>query len=203
MQRCPWAATPELEAYHDAEWGVPFRDDTRMFEFLVLETFQAGLSWLTILRKREAFRRAFAGFDAERVARFDDRDVERLLEDAGIIRNRAKIRAAIANAQRYLELRRETGSASDWFWSFTDGKPIVNRWTRSDEIPSTTQLAETISRELKRRGFSFVGPTVVYAHLQATGIVNDHLTSCPRHAACAEEAKRLSTRAAPSDPRGP
>lgn len=193
MERCPWASTSELQAYHDTEWGVPFRDDQRMFEFLVLETFQAGLSWLTVLRKREAFRAAFARFDPERVARFDDADVERLAQDAGIIRNRAKIRAAITNAQRSLDVQREHGSFSEWLWSFVDQKPIVNEWTTSEQVPATTELAERISTELKKRGFAFVGPTVVYAHMQATGMVNDHLMSCFRHDECIDEAKRFSS----------
>ncbi len=180
--RCGWEGTdPLYVAYHDTEWGVPVRDDRRMFEFLVLETFQAGLSWLTILRKRENFRRAFAGFDPEAVAAFDGADVARLLGDAGIVRNRAKIDAAIGNARAYLDLAAEHGSFCDWLWSYVDGTPVVGGWADLASVPATTPLAERIAADLKAHGFRWVGPTVVYAHMQATGMVNDHLVTCFRH----------------------
>lgn len=168
-------------AYHDKEWGVPRRDDAGQFEFLVLETAQAGLSWATILRKREGYRRAFAGFDPEKVARFTEKDVERLLGDPGIVRNRRKIESAINNARCFLEVAAGRGSFSGYLWNFVDGRPLVNRWRDMSEIPPRTPLSETMARELKRLGFTFLGPTVLYAHMQATGLVNDHLVSCFRH----------------------
>lgn len=171
--------------YHDREWGVPVRDDRRQFEFLVLESAQAGLSWYTILRKREGYRAAFADFDPVRVARFTPARVERLMNDAGIVRNRAKIEATVNNAKCFLAVQREHGSFSDWLWGFVDGKPLVNRWREPREIPATTALSDTIAKALKQRGFKFLGSTVVYAHLQATGLVNDHLVGCFRHAALA------------------
>lgn len=180
--RCAWClGDPLYRAYHDREWGVPLHDDRGLFEFLVLETFQAGLSWLTILKKRDNFRRAFAGFDPKRVARFDERDRRRLLADAGIVRNRLKVDAAIINARVFLEVRAAHGSFDRWIWSFTDGRPIVNRWRELREIPDQTPLAATISREMRRLGFRFAGPVVIYSHMQATGMVNDHLVSCYRH----------------------
>ncbi|HQO24865.1 MAG TPA: DNA-3-methyladenine glycosylase I [Acidobacteriota bacterium] len=187
--RCAWClGDPLYLAYHDQEWGVPLHDDRGLFEFLVLETFQAGLSWLTILKKRDNFRRAFAGFDPQRVARFDERDRRRLLADAGIVRNRLKVDAAIANARVFLEVQAAHGSFDRWIWSFTDGRPIVNRWRELREMPAQTPLAATISREMRRLGFRFAGPVVVYSHMQATGMVNDHLVSCYRHA----EIRRLA-----------
>ncbi len=187
--RCAWClGDPLYLAYHDQEWGVPLHDDRGLFEFLVLETFQAGLSWLTILKKRDNFRRAFAGFDPQRVARFDERDRRRLLADAGIVRNRLKVDAAIANARVFLEVQAAHGSFDRWIWSFTDGRPIVNRWRELREMPAQTPLAATISREMRRLGFRFAGPVVVYSHMQATGMVNDHLMSCYRHA----EIRRLA-----------
>ncbi len=180
--RCPWCGDdPLYVAYHDREWGVPVHDDRTLFEFLVLEGAQAGLSWLTILRKRDGYRRAFEGFDPGRVARFDPTDVERLLADPGIVRNRAKISAAIGNARAFLELSSRHGSFADWIWAFVDGRPIDNAFRTMAEVPASTPISETISRELKRRGFRFVGPTIVYAHMQATGMVNDHLVGCFRH----------------------
>lgn len=167
--------------YHDEEWGVPVRDDARMFEMLVLEGAQAGLSWLTVLRKREGYRRAFYGFDATRIAAMDDADVARLLGDAAIIRNKAKIAATIGNARAFLELQAAEGSFAAWLWAFVDGVPVQNRWTALDQLPAVTPTAERIARELKRRGFKFVGPTVVYAHMQAAGLVNDHLLGCHRY----------------------
>ena len=181
-KRCPWPGEDPLYVrYHDTEWGVPVRNDAKLFEFLVLEGMQAGLSWLTILRKRENFRRAFHGFDAERVARYGARDVARLLKDEGIIRNGQKIRAAITNARAFLDVQEEFGTFADYIWRFVDGRPIVNRWRTLQQLPAATPLAEQISRDLKARGFAFVGPTIVYAHMQATGMVNDHLVDCFRY----------------------
>jgi DNA-3-methyladenine glycosylase I len=180
-ERCAWALTDEaLARYHDEEWGVPTHDDVRHFEFLVLEAAQAGLSWLTVLRKREAYRRAYRGFDPARVARFGKRDVERLLADAGIVRNRAKIESSINNARRFLEVQEEFGTFSEYLWRWTAGKPRVNRWRAMKEIPPRTELSDAISKDLKARGFSFVGSTIIYSHLQAVGVVNDHLVSCFR-----------------------
>jgi DNA-3-methyladenine glycosylase I len=161
---------------------VPVRDDRTLFEFLLLEGAQAGLSWSTILRKREGYRSAFAGFDPERVARFGDADVDRLLADPGIVRNRAKVTAAIGNARAFLELAARPGGFSSWIWSFVDGEPVQNAWRSMAEVPAVSPVSEAISRELRRRGFRFVGPTIVYAHMQATGMVNDHLVGCYRHA---------------------
>jgi len=181
--RSTWPGTdPLYVAYHDEEWGVPVRDERKMFEFLVLEGFQAGLSWLTILRRREGFRRAFAGFDAEMVAEYGEADVERLLQDSGIIRNQAKVRAAIGNARATLALREEGPGLVGLFWDHLDGQTLVNHWRTEAEIPAKTPPAEQISRDLKRRGFKFVGPTIIYAHLQAAGLVNDHVVGCFRHA---------------------
>jgi len=181
--RCGWCGTDELYvAYHDEEWGVPVWDDRRLFEFLILEGAQAGLSWSTILNKREGYRRLYDGFDPEVVACYDDSKVAELLSDPAIVRNRAKVAASIGNAQAFLEVQAEFGSFSDYIWRFTDGRPIQNAWKTMAEIPAKTALAETISKDLKQRGFKFVGPTIVYAHMQATGMVNDHLVSCFRHA---------------------
>ena len=170
-----------LAAYHDREWGVPLHDDRKLFEFLVLEGFQAGLSWNTILRKRENFRKAFHGFDVKKVARYGEKDIARLLADAGIIRNRLKVRAAVENARRFLEVQKEFGSFDRYIWGFVDGKPIRNRFRSLAELPARTPLSDRISADLKARGFRFVGSTIVYAHMQATGMVNDHLTRCSRH----------------------
>jgi len=185
--RCHWAlpAQTGMVEYHDREWGVPVRDDVRQFEFLVLESAQAGLSWYTILRKREGYRAAFADFDPVRVARYTPARVERLLMNEGIVRNRAKIEATVNNAKCFLAVQREHGSFSDWLWDFVDGEPRVNRWREPREVPATTLLSDTIAKALKQRGFKFLGSTVVYAHLQATGLVNDHLIGCFRHAALA------------------
>ena len=182
-QRCPWCGSdPLYVAYHDTEWGVPCHDERALFEFLILEGAQAGLSWITILRKRENYRRAFANFDAAAIARYGKRDVTRLLGDAGIVRNRLKIEASIANARATLELYDQGGSLDRLLWQFVDGRPRLNRWRTLAEVPAITAEAEALSKELKRRGFRFIGPTIVYAHMQATGMVNDHLVSCPRHA---------------------
>jgi len=183
--RCSWASVandPLYLAYHDEEWGVPSRDDRHLFELLVLEGAQAGLSWSTILHKREGYRKAFAGFDVERVARFGDRDVERLLGDAGIVRNRLKVTAAIDNARGVLAVQEERGSLADYLWDFVGGSPVVGRFAALGEIPAETDESRAMSKDLKRRGFRFVGPTICYAFMQATGMVNDHVTSCFRYA---------------------
>ncbi|HUC05436.1 MAG TPA: DNA-3-methyladenine glycosylase I [Acidimicrobiales bacterium] len=180
--RCAWARDELLAAYHDAEWGVPVHDDRRHFEFLVLEGAQAGLSWLTILKRREGYRTAFAQFDPARVARFTGARVEKLLTDPGIIRNRAKVESTVRNAQAFLDVQREFGTFDSYLWDFVDGAPVVNRWRRLEQIPAVTPLSERVSADLRRRGFRFVGPTVVYSHLQAAGLVNDHLVGCFRYA---------------------
>ncbi len=180
-ERCPWCGTdPLYQAYHDEEWGVPVRDDRIWFEFLLLEGAQAGLSWITILRKREAYREAFARFDPELVAGFGARDIERLMNNPGIVRNRLKIESAISNARAFLQLQAERGSFNAYSWDWVDGKPIINHFKRMDQVPAVTPLSEKISKDLKKRGFRFVGPTIIYAHMQATGMVNDHLVNCPR-----------------------
>ncbi len=181
-QRCAWAEShPLLQSYHDKEWGVPTSDDRKLFEFLVLESAQAGLSWLTILKRREGYRKAFADFDARKVAEFSSADVERLMQDAGIIRNRMKIEAAITNARHFLEVQQEFGSFAQYFWQFVKGKPIQNRFRQDQSLPATTALSDRISRDLKQRGFRFMGSTIVYAHMQAMGLVNDHVMGCFRH----------------------
>lgn len=186
LDACPWCGQdPLYRQYHDTEWGVPVHADRTLFEFLILEGAQAGLSWLTVLRKRAHYRRLFADFDAERVARFDAARIEALLQDPGIIRNRLKVQAAVSNAQAFLAVQESFGSFDRYIWGFVDGRPIVNHFERPDQVPAVTPLAETLSRDLKQRGFRFVGPTIVYAHMQATGMVNDHLVDCPRHAGCA------------------
>jgi DNA-3-methyladenine glycosylase I len=178
-KRCAWAGTdPLYVAYHDEEWGIPERDDARLFEMLVLEGAQAGLSWLTILRKRESYRRAFAGFDPRRVARFDRRKVAALLGDEGIVRNRAKIEAAVRNARVFLEIQAERGGFHSFLWEFVGGRPKVNAWKSLHEVPARTPESEALSRELVRRGMRFVGPTICYAFMQAVGLVNDHTTDC-------------------------
>ncbi len=183
LARCGWAGTdPLYRAYHDEEWGVPLHDDRRLFEMLVLEGAQAGLAWITILRKRETYRRAFEGFDPERVARFDEPKVQALLQDAGIVRNRLKIEAAIGNARAFLAVQREFGSFDGYLWSHGDGKPKVNHWSSLAEVPAVTPEAEHLSRDLRKRGFRFVGPTIIYAFMQAVGLVDDHLTSCWKRA---------------------
>ena len=182
MERCPWCGDDPLYVeYHDREWGSPLHDEDKHFEFLLLETQQAGLSWITILRKREAYRRAFAGFDPEKVARFGSAKIEALLGDPGIIRNRLKIEAAVKNAKAFLEIREERGSFDAWLWDFVDGRPIDGKRRSSSDVPATTALSDKVAKEMKIRGFSFVGSTTIYAHLQAIGLVNDHLLSCFRH----------------------
>ncbi|HPF84406.1 MAG TPA: DNA-3-methyladenine glycosylase I [Aminivibrio sp.] len=180
--RCPWPGSdPLYVAYHDEEWGTPVRDDGKLFEFLLLEGAQAGLSWITILRRREEYRRAFDGFDPEKIARYDERKIAVLLGDSGIVRNRRKIEGAVNNARAYLRLRESMGSLSSFLWGFVDGQPVINRWKSIEEIPAVTPLAEKISKAMKREGFVFFGPVIAYAHMQATGLVNDHLLSCFRH----------------------
>jgi DNA-3-methyladenine glycosylase I len=180
--RCEWGDSSDIyRHYHDEEWGVPVYDDQKLFEFLVLESAQAGLSWITILKRREGYRKAFANFNPALIAQYDDAKVEELMHDTGIIRNRRKILATIANAKAFLKVQEEFGSFSKYIWGFVDGKPIVNHFTSIKEIPAQTEMAVKISKDLKKRGFSFMGPTIVYSHLQATGLVNDHLTYCFRH----------------------
>lgn len=180
MIRCGWCGEdPLYQEYHDKEWGREVTDDQTMFEFLTLESAQAGLSWITILRKRENYRKAFAGFDVKKVARFTEQDVERLLQDPGIIRNRLKIKAAITNAQLFMEVQKERGSFCNYLRSFLpDGKPVVNYWKNLEEIPASTPLSDAIAKDMKKRGFKFFGTTICYAHLQAVGYVNDHLIHC-------------------------
>jgi DNA-3-methyladenine glycosylase I len=182
MQRCPWATLEPNITYHDEEWGVPMHDDRLLFEFLILEGAQAGLSWTTILKKRANYRKAFGGFRAEKIARYGARDVRRLLGDAGIVRNRLKIAATIENAKRFLAVRKEFGTFNAYLWSFVGGKPIQNHWQRMANVPARTAESDAMSRDLQRRGFKFVGSTICYALMQATGMVNDHLVTCPRHA---------------------
>ena len=186
-QRCDWGPRGGelMVAYHDAEWGVPVHDDRKQFEFLTLESAQAGLSWLVVLRKREAYRRAFADFDPEKVARFTDKRIEMLLADAGIIRNRQKIAAAIANARAFLAVRDEFGSFDQYIWGFVEGRPIQNRLQSMKDLPATSKESDALSKDLKQRGFKFVGSTIMYAHMQAVGMVNDHLVTCFRHKPCA------------------
>ena len=179
--RCWGEGHPLLEPYHDTEWGVPLYEDRRLFEFLMLESMQAGLSWLTVLRKREAFRRAFHGFDPARVARYTARDTARLLRDPGIIRNQQKIEAAVANARAFLAIQRESGSFHRFMWSFVGYRPIRNAWRTLTQLPVKTPESEAMSAALRERGFRFVGPTICYAHMQATGMVNDHLVGCFRY----------------------
>jgi len=182
-KRCPWVNIddPLMLAYHDEEWGVPVHDDRKTFEFLVLEGAQAGLSWSTILNKRENYRRAFANFDPEKVAAFDAKAVKRLLADPGIVRNRLKVGSAISNAKAFLEVRDEYGDFDSYIWSFVGGRPIRNKWKMSSQIPVTSPEAKKMSADLVKRGFKFVGPTICYSHMQATGMVNDHLVDCFRY----------------------
>lgn len=181
-KRCFWVSDDPLYIeYHDNEWGVPVYDDDKLFEFLILETFQAGLSWITILKKRENFRKAFDNFDYKKIAKYSEDKYEELLQDAGIIRNKLKIKATITNAQLFMKVQEEFGSFSKYIWDFTNGKPIINKFEKREEVPATTELSDAISKDLKKRGFKFVGSTVIYAHMQATGMVNDHTTDCFRY----------------------
>lgn len=197
-KRCPWPGSDPLYVfYHDEEWGVPEWDDRALYEKLVLDGFQAGLSWITILRKREAFRDAFDGFAPEKVARYNSRKIAALMQDAGIVRNRLKIEGAVESARSWLKMMEEGPGFGAYLWDFVDGKPVVNRFKTMKDIPAETDLSRTISKELKARGFKFVGPTIVYAFMQAVGMVNDHLTSCYRHAALVKLAGSQ-----PLEPRG-
>jgi len=184
--RCPWSegVSPAYLEYHDSEWGVPVHDDRKQFEFLILEGAQAGLSWSTILHRREGYRRAFADFDPVKVARFTPARIEKLLQDPGIIRNRLKVEAAVSNARAFLEIEAALGSFDAYIWGFVDGKPLRNQWRSQAEVPATSPVSDALSKDLKKRGFRFVGSTTLYAHLQATGLINDHLMRCFRHAEC-------------------
>ncbi|MCF6279882.1 MAG: DNA-3-methyladenine glycosylase I [Flavobacteriaceae bacterium] len=184
-KRCNWVGKDPLYIeYHDTEWGVPLYDEDKLFEFLILETFQAGLSWITVLRKRENFREAFDNFDYKKIAKYGEDKYNELLQNAGIIRNKLKIKATISNAIAFMEVQKKFGSFSNYIWNFTNGKPIVNKWKAEGEVPPNTVLSDTISKDLKKRGFKFVGSTVIYAHMQATGMVNDHTTDCFRYEEC-------------------
>lgn len=180
--RCDWSGKDPLYMdYHDTEWGVPVYDDDKLFEFLILETFQAGLSWITVLRKRENFRKAFDNFDYKLIVKYNEKKFDELMNNAGIIRNKLKIRATISNAQAFMDIQKEFGSFSKYIWGFVNNKPIVNTWKSMGEVPATTEISDKLSKDLKKRGFKFVGPTVIYAHMQATGMVNDHVPSCFRY----------------------
>lgn len=186
-KRCSWSGSdPIYVEYHDLEWGVPVRDDRRQFEFLVLESAQAGLSWLTILKRREGYRRLYADFNPEQVVNFDEERIQKMLQDPGIIRNRKKIESSINNAKRFLEVKEKYGSFCNYIWGFTDGKQVVNHFHDMSKVPAITPLSDTIARDMKHKGFQFLGSTIIYAHLQATGLVNDHLVDCFRHKDCIE-----------------
>jgi DNA-3-methyladenine glycosylase I len=189
--RCGWAGDdPTYVAYHDTEWGVPVYDDRTLFEFLVLEGAQAGLSWITILRKRDAYRKAFAGFDPQRVARFDAKKVDALLQNEGIVRNRLKVESAIRNARAFLKVQEELGSFSDYQWQFVGGKPLRNDYASLKQVPARTPISDAFSKDLKKRGFNFVGSTIIYAHMQAVGMVNDHIEACWRRVPCNKLGKK-------------
>jgi DNA-3-methyladenine glycosylase I len=192
VTRCKWAEGVSLNyiEYHDNEWGVPIFDDRVQFEFLILEGAQAGLSWSTVLNKRDGYRKAFAAFDPEKVARFTGKRVEKLLQDPGIVRNRLKVQSAITNAKAFLEVTKEFGSFSEYIWEFVGGKPIQNNFIKDGDIPATSPESDALSKDLKKRGFKFVGSTIMYAHMQATGLVNDHVSGCFRHKPCAAMAKK-------------
>lgn len=193
LNRCGWCVgDPLYEAYHDHEWGVPVLDDGTLFEFLTLETFQAGLSWITVLRKRNNFRDAFDNFDYRKIAQYKDAKVTELMQNSGIIRNQMKIRATITNAREFIKIQEEFGSFCKYIWSFTDGKPIQNEIEDYTKAPATTEISDKLSKDLKKRGFKFVGSTVMYAHMQATGMVNDHQVDCFRHQAVKELGKKVS-----------
>jgi DNA-3-methyladenine glycosylase I len=190
-KRCAWAGNdPLYQNYHDKEWGVPLHSDKKLFEFLILEGMQAGLSWITVLKKREAFRKAFDGFDFNKVADYKKPKINSLLNNPDIIRNRLKINAAVTNAQAFIQIRKEFGTFNKYIWGFVDHRPLQNSWKNMKQLPAKTELAETISKDLKKRGFSFVGPIIVYSHMQATGIVNDHTADCFRY----REVKKLSAK---------
>ena len=182
ISRCKWCEKDSLYIkYHDNEWGTPIHDEQKLFECLILETFQAGLSWITVLRKRDNFRKAFDNFDYKKVALYDEDKIQGLLQDTGIIRNKLKVRATVSNAQAFLKVQKEFGSFDKYIWSFVDWKPIQNKWKTTKELPASTELSDLLSKDLKKRGFKFVGSTVVYAHMQATGMVNDHTIDCYRY----------------------
>ena len=190
-KRCGWCGSdPLYMAYHDQEWGVPVYDDTTLFEFLILEGAQAGLSWITILRKREGYRSLFDNFDAEKVARYTDKRLDKILLDPRVVRNRLKVYGARQNARAFLAVQDSFGSFADYIWGFIDGEPTQNRWNTMREVPATTPESDTISKDMKKRGFTFVGSTIMYAHMQATGMVNDHTTECYRHKECEKLAKK-------------
>ena len=191
VTRCRWAEGVSLAyiEYHDIEWGVPVWDDHKQFEFLVLEGAQAGLSWSTILNKRDGYRRLFADFDPQKVARFTEKRVQKLLLDASIVRNRLKVQSAVSNAKAFLKVQREFGTFCDYIWGFVDGQPVQNRFRKDADVPATSPQSDALSKDLKQRGFKFVGSTIIYAHMQATGMVNDHVTQCFRHKSCAALAK--------------
>ncbi len=181
MYRCEWAKSDQMITYHDKEWGVPLHDDRKLFEFLVLEGMQAGLSWEIVLRKRYNYRKAFHNFDPKKIAKYSGKDLRRLISDAGIIRNRQKISACISNAQRFLEVKKEFGTFNKYMWAFVGNKPVKNRFRKLSQLPAKTEISDKMSLDMKKRGFKFVGSTVCYAHMQATGMVNDHLVQCFRH----------------------
>ncbi len=188
--RCSWChGNPLYIKYHDSEWGMPCRDDQKLFEFLILEGAQAGLSWITILKRRQGYQKAFRHFDVTKVAQFNERDVERLMADTGVIRNRLKINSAVKNARAFIKVQEEFGSFSDYIWSFVDHQPIVNQWRSMDEVPATTEISDKMSKALKKRGFSFVGSTICYAYMQSMGLVNDHITSCPAYSVSESDKK--------------
>ncbi len=188
-KRCAWCGDDPLYIqYHDEEWGVPVRDDPTLFEFLILESAQAGLSWITILRKREGYRELFDNFDPEKIARYSDTKLDRLLRDPAIIRNKLKVYGARTNARAFLRVKEETGSFSDYIWNFVEGQPIQNRWRSLKEVPATSPVSDALSKDMKKRGFTFVGSTIMYAHMQATGMVNDHTSDCFRHRECRDLA---------------
>lgn len=187
ISRCKWAEGVGLNyiEYHDKEWGVPVRDDRVQFEFLILEGAQAGLSWSTILNKRDGYRKNFADFDVEKVARFTKKRVEKILLDPAIVRNRLKVESAVSNARAFISVQKEFGSFSDYIWGFVENKPVQNRFKKDNQVPATSAVSDALSKDLKKRGFKFVGSTIIYAHMQATGLINDHVTSCFRHKPCA------------------
>ena len=184
--RCSWClgVSDAYQAYHDEEWGVPVHDDLTQFEFLTLESAQAGLSWSTVLHKRDGYRKAFAGFDVQKVSRFSERKIETLCQNPAIIRNRLKIKSAVSNARAFIEIQTEFGSFADYIWGFVDGQAVQNRWRRNAKVPATSKVSDALSKDLKQRGFKFVGSTIIYAHLQATGLINDHLVDCYRYEVC-------------------
>jgi DNA-3-methyladenine glycosylase I len=194
VTRCKWAEGVNLAyiEYHDTEWGVPVWDDRKQFEFLILEGAQAGLSWSTILNKRDGYRRLFADFDPQKVARFTDKRVQKILLDASIVRNRLKVQSAVSNAKAFLKVQQEFGTFCDYIWAFVDGQPLQNRFRKDADVPATSPQSDALSKDLKQRGFKFVGSTIIYAHMQATGMVNDHVTQCFRHKACVAPAKSSS-----------